>query len=82
MVTFILFVIIVLFVIFFSIQNAIPVTIYFLFWRFEASLAIVIFLAVIAGILIAFLFFLWRKITKKDTIKEYGSPKNQNTGHN
>ena len=36
----------------FSVQNAIPVTITFLFWKFEASLAIVIFLSVLLGVLI------------------------------
>lgn len=43
----------------FSVQNADPVKFTFLFWKFEASLAIVIFLSVlaglIAGIIIAFL---------------------------
>lgn len=33
----------------FSVQNAVPVTITFLFWQFEASLAIVIFLSVLTG---------------------------------
>lgn len=36
----------------FSIQNAIPVVITFLFWNFEASLAIVLFLSVLAGVII------------------------------
>ena len=44
----------------FSVQNAIPVAISFFFWKFEASLAIVIFLSVLTGIvtglIIAFLF--------------------------
>jgi uncharacterized integral membrane protein len=35
----------------FSMQNATPVAITFLFWRFEASLAIVIFLSVISGMI-------------------------------
>jgi len=33
----------------FSVQNATPVSISFLFWHFEASLAIVMLLAVISG---------------------------------
>jgi len=37
----------------FSVQNADPVAISFLFWSFEASLAIVIFLSVLSGIVIA-----------------------------
>ena len=43
----------------FSVQNADPVKFTFLFWKFEASLAIVIFLSVltglIAGVIITFL---------------------------
>ncbi|MBP8625980.1 MAG: LapA family protein [Syntrophorhabdaceae bacterium] len=64
MVTFIVFIIIVLLVIAFSIQNASVVGISFLFWRFEASLAIVIFLSVLAGIIIALFFSLWLKMKK------------------
>jgi uncharacterized integral membrane protein len=36
----------------FSVQNAIPVAISFLFWKFEASLAIVLFLCVLSGVAI------------------------------
>jgi uncharacterized integral membrane protein len=36
----------------FSAQNAMPVTISFLFWKFEASLAIVIFLSALAGMIV------------------------------
>jgi uncharacterized integral membrane protein len=35
----------------FSVQNADPVNFTFLFWKFEASLAIVIFLSVLAGLI-------------------------------
>ncbi len=66
MATFIVFIVIVLLVVLFSIQNASVVSISFLFWRFEASLAIVIFLSVIAGIIIAFFFTLWLKMKKSD----------------
>ena len=51
MVTIILLLIIVAIVAIFSVQNAMPVAITFLFWKFEASLAIVIFLSVIAGMI-------------------------------
>ncbi|HBA54905.1 lipopolysaccharide assembly protein LapA domain-containing protein [Syntrophorhabdus aromaticivorans] len=44
--------VIVLLVALFSVQNAAPVAISFLFWKFQASLAIVIFLCVLAGIAI------------------------------
>jgi len=66
MVTFIFFIIIVLLVTIFSIQNSMVVGISFLFWRFEASLAIVIFLSALAGIIIAMFFFLWLKMKKSD----------------
>ncbi len=36
----------------FSIQNATPVAITFLLWRFEASIAIIVFLSILAGIVI------------------------------
>jgi putative membrane protein len=44
--------IIVLIVAIFSVQNAAPVSISFLFWRFQASLAIIIFLCVLSGIIV------------------------------
>jgi uncharacterized integral membrane protein len=49
--TIILLLFIVAIVAIFSVQNAMPVAITFLFWKFEASLAIVIFLSVLAGII-------------------------------
>ncbi len=51
MVTIILLLIVVAIVAIFSVQNAVPVAITFLFWKFEASLAIVIFLSVLSGIM-------------------------------
>jgi uncharacterized integral membrane protein len=36
----------------FSIQNAAPVAISFLFWKFQASLAIAIFLSALCGLVI------------------------------
>lgn len=64
MATFIVFIIIILLVTIFSIQNSMVVGISFLFWRFEASLAIVIFLSTLAGIVIALFFFMWIKMKK------------------
>ena len=52
MITLIIVLIIIAVVMVFSVQNAIPVAISFLFWKFEASLAIVIFLSVLAGVVI------------------------------
>jgi len=48
----------------FSAQNALPVSIVFLFWKFQASLAIVIFLSVLIGVVIASIIFLWLRIRK------------------
>jgi putative membrane protein len=50
MISLIIVLIIIALVTVFSVQNAIPVTISFLFWKFEASLAIVLFLSVLAGV--------------------------------
>jgi uncharacterized integral membrane protein len=49
MATVILLLIVIAVVAIFAAQNAMPVAITFLFWKFEASLAIVIFLSVIVG---------------------------------
>ncbi len=56
MIIVVLLLIIIAVVTIFSVQNAAPVTVFFLFWRFEASLAIIIFLSVLSGILIAVVF--------------------------
>jgi len=56
MITIVLLLAIVALVTIFSVQNASPVAVSFLFWRFDASLAIVIFLSVLSGILIAGVF--------------------------
>lgn len=50
MITLIIVLIIITVVTVFSVQNATPVAISFLFWKFEASLAIVLFLSVLAGV--------------------------------
>jgi uncharacterized integral membrane protein len=54
----------------FSIQNAVPIEISFLFWSFKASLAIVLFLSalggMIAGIAASFLFRIKTSKTKLD----------------
>jgi uncharacterized integral membrane protein len=52
MITLIIMVIIIAVVAVFSVQNAIPVVISFFLWKFEASLAIVLFLTVLAGAVI------------------------------
>jgi len=47
----VLLLVIIILVSVFSVQNAVPVTLSFFLWRFEASLAIVIFLSVITGLI-------------------------------
>lgn len=69
---FLLFVILIIAI--FSAQNALPVAITFFFWKFEASLAIIVFLSafcgLIAGLIISSL--MKRKTTKK--VKEETTP--------
>ncbi len=52
MITAIIVVILISLVTLFSVQNAAPVVLSFVFWRFEASLAIVIFLSLLSGVII------------------------------
>ena len=51
MVTVILLFLLILLVAIFSVQNAIPVFITFFLWKFEASLAIIVFLSAICGMI-------------------------------
>jgi uncharacterized integral membrane protein len=51
MTTVIVLLILIFLVAIFSVQNAVPVSITFFFWRFEASLAIIVFLSAICGLL-------------------------------
>jgi uncharacterized integral membrane protein len=52
MMAIIILLLIVIFVVaIFSIQNALPVAITFFFWKFEASLAIIVFLSVLCGMI-------------------------------
>lgn len=53
MFTAVILLVIVAIVAIFSVQNASPVAISFLFWKFDASLAIVVFLSMILGAIIA-----------------------------
>jgi len=64
MVSLIVVLLVVFLVALFSVQNASPVAISFLFWRFEASLAIVIFLSVLAGVLVTVIIYSSRAVKK------------------
>ena len=52
-------------VVVFSVQNAKPVTVTFLLWNFEASLAMVILTSVVAGAFMAAIVAAWRAIRTK-----------------
>ena len=43
----------------FSVQNAAPVAVAFLFWKFEASLAVLVYLLVLLGIAIGTIVSSW-----------------------
>jgi uncharacterized integral membrane protein len=68
--------IIVLIVAIFSVQNAAPVSISFLFWQFQASLAIIIFLCVLSGIIIGstVMFLIRAKRQRKEKFAGPGAP--------
>ena len=53
----------------FSVQNAMPIAVSFLAWRFEASLALVILLSAFAGMIIgvvAFSLMRFRRLSSKE----------------
>jgi uncharacterized integral membrane protein len=58
----------------FSAQNAVTVTLSFIAWQFSASLAIVVFLAVLAGMVIMGL--LWIGASFKKSVKKEKKPLN------
>ena len=61
----------------FSVQNANPVTVSFLLWQFNASLAIVVFLALVTGVIIMAVISLGmrlRKSKKKSAVEEGRAP--------
>jgi uncharacterized integral membrane protein len=71
MLTVALILVIIVLVAIFSVQNAVPVTISFFFWRFDASLAIVIFLSVLTGLItgvIVSLLLVPKKSSSKTTL--------------
>lgn len=51
MATAVVLLVLILLVAIFSVQNAVPISITFFFWRFEASLAIIVFLSAICGLI-------------------------------
>ena len=73
MINLVIAIIIVVIVALFSVQNAAPVSIAFLFWQFQASLAIIFFLCLLCGIVVgsALTFLVGRKGRRK--AKQIGS---------
>jgi uncharacterized integral membrane protein len=64
MAIFIVVLVIVAALVIFSVQNANPVAVSFILWHFEASLAIIVFLSLVAGVIsmgIVSLFLKWRR---------------------
>ncbi len=57
MVSLVLAIVVLAAVVLFSVQNASPAGVSFFVWRFESSLAVIIFLSVVVGIVIGMLFF-------------------------
>jgi lipopolysaccharide assembly protein A len=64
MIILILIILIVAVVTVFSVQNAVPVTLSFVVWRFSASLAVLVFLSILTGMVIATLFSLFMRVKK------------------
>lgn len=65
MVTIIFVLLIIALVTAFSVQNALPVKVSFLIWNFEASLAIIIFLTILAGFILGVLITVILRAHKK-----------------
>jgi len=63
----------------FSVQNAAIVTISFILWKFEASLAIVIFLSVLLGVITGGIIVLSIRASKKKQI-DTGNTTKDNMG--
>lgn len=68
MVSLVLAIVVLAAVVLFSVQNASPAGVSFFVWRFESSLAVIIFLSVVVGIVIGMLFsagFSWKRKQQK-----------------
>ena len=70
MITLVLVIIIVAVVAVFSLQNATPVSVMFLAWHFEASLAIIILLSVLTGLISGMIILLSIRFVRSARKKE------------
>jgi uncharacterized integral membrane protein len=75
--TLVLVVFLILVVVVFSVQNASPVAISFLFWRFDASLAIIVFLSVLIGLITGVIIMSWFRIRRSVREKKESAVKTQ-----
>ncbi len=73
MITLILLFLIIAVVATFSAQNATPVAVSFLSWRFEASLAVVIVLSLLAGIVTGMVLLSWTRLKRSMRQKKLSS---------
>lgn len=78
MITLIFVFIIVAVVAAFSVQNAAPVAVSFLFWHFESSLAIVIVLALLTGMIAGMALLSWIRL-RRSLREKRASVKDQST---
>ena len=67
-------------VVIFSVQNAAPVSVAFLMWKFGASLAVIVFLAFAIGIVVAALFSLALRL-KSGARRRAQKAESLKTGH-
>jgi uncharacterized integral membrane protein len=65
-------------VVIFSVQNASPVALSFLFWHFEASLAIVILLTLVLGVITGMAILSWSRM--KRTMRKKNERQGERTG--
>jgi len=72
MITVILVVIVIAGVAVFSVQNATPVAISFLVWRFDASLAVIVLLSFLTGMIVGMAVLSWTRIRR--TVKKKSKP--------
>jgi uncharacterized integral membrane protein len=66
--------IVILLVVVFTLQNAIPVAVNFFWFKVQVSLVLLILGSVVAGVIIALLIVLWYKYQKKRKKKAKDSP--------
>ena len=72
MITVILVVIVIAGVAAFSVQNATPVAISFLVWRFDASLAVIVLLSFLTGMIVGMAVLSWTRIRR--SVKKKNKP--------